>query len=113
MHPIEGAVKPDKSSGRKPKVCGGTYHERLASEDVLCTENINSVILVEYILHFLLVKFREITFNGCRLNIRQVKHTKVYVNMYVCLGIHAYYVIITSSVLNDAKIYKFFNTSKL
>ena len=39
-------------------------------------------------------------------NIREVKYTNVYVNVYVCLGICAYYVIMTSSVLNAAKIYK-------
>ena len=44
---------------------------------------------------------------------REVKHTNVYVNVYVCLGICAYYVIMTSSVLNAAKIYKLFITCKL
>ena len=39
--------------------------------------------------------------------IREVKHTNVYVNKYVCSGICVYYVIMTSSVLNAAKIFKF------
>ena len=47
------------------------------------------------------------------MDIREVKHTNVYVNVYVCLGICAYYVIMTSSVLNAAKIYKLFITCKL
>ena len=46
-------------------------------------------------------------------DIREVKHTNVYVNVYVCLKIHAYYVIMTSSVLNSAKIYKLYITCKL
>ena len=46
-------------------------------------------------------------FRAASIN-REVKHTNVYVN--VCLGFHAYYVIMTSSVLNSAKIYKLYNT---
>ena len=45
--------------------------------------------------------------------IREVKHTNVYVNKYVCSGICVYYVIMTSSVLNAAKIFKLFITCKL